>query len=126
MGSGWTGRLDGDLGQALEVAVRFEEEQPAFVFREVDLDVTVGQLPWVHAVVADIAHEAGELAECVCHPPAVAGQAVAQGVRDRALELCGAVAVGNLVYCGHVRAQALGGCVPVGCQNSAMAAELVF
>lgn len=36
----------------------FEEEQPAFVFCEVDLDVAVALLAGVDAVVADIAHQA--------------------------------------------------------------------
>ena len=72
--AGWNG-LGGDLGQVLEVAVGFEEQQPALVLGEVDLDVPVGHLPGVDAVVADIAHEAGELAERVRFPPAVAGQA---------------------------------------------------
>lgn len=66
----------------------------------------------VDAIVADVAHEAGERAERVRLPLAVAGQAVAQGVGDRALELRGTVAVGELVHCGHGRAQALAGCVP--------------
>jgi hypothetical protein len=33
--------LAGDFGEAFEVAVRFEEEQAAFVFFEVDLKVAV-------------------------------------------------------------------------------------
>src|SRR6266568_7677092 len=111
-GSCWPRGLCGDLGQALEVAVCFEEEQPTFVFCEVDLYVAVGQLPGMDAIVADVAHEAGERAERVRLPLAVAGQAAAQGVGDRALELRSVVAVGELVHCGHGRAQALAGRVP--------------
>jgi hypothetical protein len=66
----------------------------------------------VDAVVADVAHESGELAERIRLPPAVAGQAVAQGVGDCALELRRAVAVDELVHCGCCRAQALARRVP--------------
>jgi glycine/D-amino acid oxidase-like deaminating enzyme len=45
--------------------------------------IAAGQLPGVDAVVADIAHESGELAERVGLPLAVAGQAVPQGVGVR-------------------------------------------
>jgi hypothetical protein len=77
-----------------------EEQQPAFVLGEVDLDVSVGHLPGMDAVVPDIAHEAGELAQRVGFPPAVAGQFVPQRGGDRALELGGAVPVDERVNLG--------------------------
>jgi hypothetical protein len=54
------------------VPMRFEEEQPAFAFLEVDLDVAVGHFSGVDAAVADVSHEARELAERICLPSAVA------------------------------------------------------
>lgn len=71
------------------------------------------------AVVADVAHEAGELAERVRLPPSVAGQAVAERGGDRALELRSAVAVDKRVHLGECRPQALSGGVPGALDGSA-------
>jgi hypothetical protein len=72
----------------------------------------VGHLPRVDVVVADVAHEAGELAECVRFPLAVAGQPVAQRGGDRTLKLRGMVAIDKHVHPGRCRPQALSGGVP--------------
>jgi hypothetical protein len=64
------------------------------------------------AVVADVSHETGELAERVRFPPAVAGRRVTQRGGYCALEPGGAVAVDELVNLGCCRSQALAGGVP--------------
>jgi hypothetical protein len=77
--------------------VGLEEQQPALILGEVDLDVPIGYLPRVDAVVPDVAHEACELAQRVCFPLAAAGQCIPQRRGDRALQLGRAVAVDELV-----------------------------
>lgn len=73
--------------------MRFEEFHSAFVFGEVDPDVTVGHLPGADAVVADRAHEPGELDQSVGHELSSTRQIIPQRDGDRCLEVSGTVVV---------------------------------